>query len=319
MSEYDHTAYDHTANSGNQALEDRETRLRAPQSAHLPGNGGVRRTQRVGLGSAIARHPFLVILPAIFLLAAGIIAGTKKHQTYSASATINVGKSDIITQATPGYVQAAQVLASSYSRVVMSQHVSLPVSHALGEPVGTVSSHLTAVPIPGEPTFTITATGSSQQQAIALANAAVNSIVKFANVSQTQQGSPSHLLARYTSAQNKADSLHSKSASLAGKLTTGVSGVTQAQVTKAQVASQVAALQAQAAGNAYTSLMENGVAPVLDVFNTATYATSNRTSNIEKYAVVGVVAGLVLGLALAALVGALEDRRDARRLSSLPA
>jgi hypothetical protein len=59
--------------------------------------------------------------------------------------------------------------------------------------------------------------------------------------------------------------------------------------------------------------MENGVAPVLDVFNPATYATGNRTSNIEKYAVVGLVAGLVLGMALAALVGGLEARRDVRR------
>ncbi|HEY2652303.1 MAG TPA: hypothetical protein VGI50_10305 [Solirubrobacteraceae bacterium] len=265
------------------------------------------------LGRAIARHPFLVILPAIFLLAAGIVAGTKKHQTYTASAMINVGKSDIITQATPGYVQAAQVLASSYSRVVMSQHVSVPVARALGEPLSTVSSDITAAPIPGEPTFTITATSASPQGAMQLANAAVNAVVKFANVSQTQQGSPGQLLGRFVGAQSRADSLHSKSASLAAKLAAGGTGVTQSQVTKAQVASQVAALQAQAAGNAYTTLMENGVAPVLDVFNPATYATGNRTSNIEKYAVVGLVAGLVLGMALAALVGGLEARRDVRR------
>ena len=273
----------------------------------------------MSLGRSITSHPFLVILPAIVLLAAGIVAGTKKHPTYSASATINVGKSDIITQATPGYVQAAQVLASSYSRVAMSQHIWVPAAKAVGEPVSRVSNRIVASPVPGEPTFTITATGSSPQAAILLDNAAVNAVVRFANVSQTQQGSPPQLLRQYIRAQSRADSLHSKAASLAGKLNTGTGDVTQAQVTKVQVAAQVASLEAQAAASAYSTLKQNGVAPVLDVFAPATSATSNRTTNIEKYAVVGLVAGLVLGISLAALVGGLQARLEARRGRPIPA
>src|SRR5215475_513841 len=73
------------------------------------------------LASSVARHPFIVLLPAILLLAAGIVVGGKKHPTYSAAATINVGKADIATQATPGYVQASEALAASYSRLVTSQ------------------------------------------------------------------------------------------------------------------------------------------------------------------------------------------------------
>ncbi|MBV9801885.1 MAG: hypothetical protein JO130_01780, partial [Solirubrobacterales bacterium] len=130
--------YDSTATYGNQALEDQDAAVRSPEWVP-PQSAGVPPPTSTGLGRAIARHPFLVVLPAIFLLAAGIFAGTKKHPTYSASAMINVGRSDIITQATPGYVQAAQVLATSYSRVVMSEHVSLPVARQLGEPVGTVN------------------------------------------------------------------------------------------------------------------------------------------------------------------------------------
>ena len=306
--------YDRSANSGAQALEDRETTVRPPRFAPPPDEGfGASRSSQVTLGRAIARHPFLAILPAIFLLAAGIVAGTKKHPTYTASAMINVGKSDIITQATPGYVQAAGLLASSYSRVVMSQHVSVPVARTLGEPVNTVSTHLTAAPISGEPTFTITATSASQEGAIKLANAAVAAVVKFANVSQTQQGSPAHLLSQYTAAQATADRLNAKADTLEGQLSAGIYGVTRSQVTKVKVAAQIASLQAQAYGNSYTTLLQNGTAPVLDVFNPAMTATSNGTSNIEKYAVVGLVAGLVIGIALAALVGGLEARRDARR------
>jgi capsular polysaccharide biosynthesis protein len=306
--------HDHNSTHGNQVVEDPGTAVRS--SGYMSGHGNgidYRRPARRGLASAIPRHPFLALLPAIFLLAAGIAAGGRKQLTYSASATINVGKSDIITQATPGYVQAAQVLATSYSRVVMSQHVFNPVVKATGESISFVGTHLVASPIPGEPTFTITGTGTSAQAAIKLTNAAVKAIVNFANVAQTQSGSPSQLLAQYVSAQTRADNLRSKSASLAAKRTSGVSDVTQSQVTKAQVQSQVATLQAQAAGNAYSTLMQNGVSPVLDVFDTATYATNNRTSNIEKYAIVGLAAGIVLGVALAALVGGLEAWRDDRR------
>lgn len=64
------------------------------------------------LASAVRRHPFLTVLPAVVLLAAGIVAGVKKHPTYSATATINVGKADINTQATPGYVQASEALSA---------------------------------------------------------------------------------------------------------------------------------------------------------------------------------------------------------------
>lgn len=305
--------YDHSGNSGTQTVEDPQPTVRSPHFAPGPGDGaGYRGATPVSLGRAIGRHPFLVILPMILLLAAGIVAGSKKKPTYSATAMINVGKSDIITQATPGYVQAAQVLASSYSRVAMSQHVAVPVARTLGEPVAYVSNHLTAVPINGEPTFSITGTGKSAGSAIRLTNAAVNAVVKFSNVAQTQQGSPSQLLSRYQRAKATADRLHTKAGILQGQIQAGLGG-SRAQVNRIQVAAQTADLQAQAYGSAYATLLQNGSAPVLDVFNPAMNATTNRTSNIEKYAVVGGVAGLVIGLALAAFVGGLQERRALRR------
>ena len=55
--------------------------------------------------------------------------GAAKAPTYTATATINVGKSDIATQATPGYLTAAEALASSYSRLVASsQNIAVPVA-----------------------------------------------------------------------------------------------------------------------------------------------------------------------------------------------
>lgn len=268
----------------------------------------------ITVSQAMRRHPLLAILPALLLLAAGIVVGVKKHPSYSATATINVGKSDINTQATPGYVLASEALASTYSRLVMSQHVAIPVANALKEPASAVGSALSAVPVPSEPTFTITATGTSSRDATARANAAVTALQRYVSQSETQQGGPAQLLSKYESKLTRANLLQVASSKLKRRLDAQVPGVTQAQVTRAQVASQVAQLQAQTLASAYQSLGQNGSAPQLDVLINPTGTTSNnRTANIEKYGIVGAVAGIVLGLALVALLGTLEARRRVRR------
>lgn len=269
-------------------------------------NGGPpRRT----LADAVRRFWVLALLPVLVLGAAGVYAGRSKPPTYSAMATINVGKSDIATQATPGYLVAAEALASSYSRLVTSQNVAVPAAKAVGESPAKAASSLTAVPIPNEPTFTISATGSSSAQATALANAAVQALNRNVATSATQQGGPSQLLAKYRAAQARSVTLQATASRLQGKLSAQQSGVSttghvsQAQVTKAKVAAQTATLQAQALSQQYLNLSQSGVAPTLQVLDSPTGATStNRRTNMEKYGVIGAVAGLVIGIAFAALL-----------------
>ncbi|MFZ1997239.1 MAG: hypothetical protein WAU75_24195 [Solirubrobacteraceae bacterium] len=262
------------------------------------------------LTRAISRHPFLVILPTILLLAAGIVVGAKKPPTYNAVATVNVGKSDIVTQATPGYVQAAEALAAAYSRLVTSQYVATPAAQVLHLSPAAASSDLTAVPIPNEPTFTITATGSSPSRAAGLADAAIAALQRYVRRTASQQGGPAQLLAKYRHAQALADTLQHTSNRLSGLFAAHLGGVSLAQVTQAHVASQIAALQAQALSGQYLSLASSAVAPVLSVLTSPNGSTAtNRTSNIEKYGVVGGIGGFVIGIALAGLVGSVGDRR----------
>lgn len=276
------------------------------------------RERSFSLAAAVRRHWILTLLPVVILLAAGIVAGAKKAPTYTATATINVGKSDIATQATPGYLTAAEALASAYSRLVDSQNVAVPAAQAVHESPGAALSQLTAVPIPGEPTFTITATGPSSAKATALANSAVTALQHYVTVSATQQGGPAQLLTRYQSAQRTAYLLQQRAGSLQGKLNARNSGltttgpkVTQAEVANAKVAAQIASMKAQALSSQYLNLTQSGVAPSLDVLVSPTGATAtNRTTNVEKFAVIGAVAGLVIGIAFAGLAeGAGSGRR----------
>jgi capsular polysaccharide biosynthesis protein len=278
------------------------------------------RQRSFSLAEAVRRHWFLTILPVIVLAAAGIVAGYAKPRTYTATATINVGKSDIATQATPGYLTAAEALASSYSRLVTSQNIAVPAGQAVGENPGTALSQLSAVPIPNEPTFTISATGSSSAKATALANAATTALTKYANTSATQQGGPQQLLAQYQHEQSQAIQLQRTAGNLQGKYNARTSGlqvsgpkITQAQVTQAKVAAQTATLKAQSLSQQYLNLSQ-GVAPTLQVLVNPTGATStNRTTNMEKYGIIGAVAGLVIGIAFAGLTEGVAVGRRRRR------
>jgi capsular polysaccharide biosynthesis protein len=267
--------------------------------------------------TSVRRHPLVVLLPAVLLLVIGVVVGSKKSPTYSAGATVNVGKSDINTQATPGYVQAAQALASTYSRVAMSQHVAIPVARQLNQSPAAVGGHITSVPIPNSPTFTITATGSSPQAAVTLANASVKALQTYVNQTATQQGGSAQLISQYEAAQSKADRLALTAGKLQAQLQLHRPGVTASKVTAAKVAGQVAALKAQSLSGAYLNLGTNGSAPSLDVLQSPTSASSsNRTTNIEKYGVVGLVAGLAIGIAFAVLLGAMQATPRARRVSA---
>ncbi len=293
------------------------TELRQPEHAE-PGR------PRTNAGDGVRAHPILIVLVIIVLAAGGAVVGSRKPRTYSAQATINVGKSDIATQATPGYVVAAEALASSYSRLVSSDYVIRPSAAALGASPASIASRLSAVPIPNEPTFTITAQGSSTQRAVRLANLAVRALLRYVSNSITSQGGPSQLLARYQAAQATADELQARAQRLQRQLdgtatstitatTPTQPGVTRNEVIRAKVIAQSAALQAQGLSSQYLNLAQTTVAPQLDVLTNATGASSNnRIQNIEKYGIIGAAAGLIIGLALATLVGMIETRRSRR-------
>ncbi len=276
------------------------------------------------MAGAVRRHWVLTLVPVVILMGIGLAVGAGKSPTYTASATVNVGKSDINTQATPGYLVAAEALASSYSRLVASSHISVPTAAKVGETPAQVATQLSAVPIPQEPTFTISATGSSPARATALANAAVGALQAYVVQSASQGGGPSQLLAKLTAAQARQINLQQRVTDMtnrdikaalrdrpsANPSTVVLSPSTQAKINAAKVAAQMAQLQVQSLTGQYVNLSTNGVAPTLDVLVPPTgVTTSNRSTNFEKYVVIGLVGGLVIGIALAGLTEATEIRR----------
>jgi capsular polysaccharide biosynthesis protein len=266
-------------------------------------------TRRVSLGTALRRYPVLALLPVVVLAAAGITLGLRRQPTYTASTTINVGAPDINSQATPGYVQAEQTLASAYSREVTSQFVYKPVAGQLHVSQGEVASRLSSSAVPSSPTFTINATGSSQQSAITLAQAATGALNHYISVIDQGENSSAQLLARYQAAERKADRLSAISGSLAGENSVSPGSVSSSRRAAAKLAAQVAQLQANSLAGQYTSGSTMSRGAIIQVLNPATSASSDRRSITERYGVIGAAAGIVLGAALALLVANLRRRR----------
>jgi capsular polysaccharide biosynthesis protein len=246
----------------------------------------------------------------VIFAAAGITLGLRRAPTYTASTVINVGSPDIASQATPGYVQAEQTLASAYSREVTSQFVYGPVARQLHTSQAAVASRLSSSAVPSSPTFTINATGHDQQSAIQLAHTATKALQHYINVvnqGETQSGT---LLSRYRAATREADRLSAYSGKLDGQNRVHPGSVSSQRRQDAHVASQVAQLQANALSAQYTAggaTTKTGAS--IQVLNPASAATSDRRSIAERYGVIGAAAGIVLGAALALMVANLRRRR----------
>lgn len=263
----------------------------------------------VGLGTALRRYPVLALLPVVILVAAGITLGLRRHPTYTASTVINVGAPDINSQATPGYVEAEQTLASAYSREVTSQFVYTPVARDLHISEAEAASRLSSSAVPSSPTFTINATGTQAQSAITLAATATKELNHYINVLDQGEDSSTQLLNRFRDAELQADRLSAVSGRLQGQNSVSPGSVSQTRLQHAKLNSQIAQLQASALAAQYSngSTMSRGA--IIQVLNPATSASSDRRSITERYGIIGAAAGVVLGAALALLVANLRRRR----------
>jgi capsular polysaccharide biosynthesis protein len=288
----------------------REDRLRNRQSPERP---VARRPSRsVGLGTALRRYPVLALLPVVIFAAAGITLGLRRAPTYTASTTINVGSPDIASQATPGYVQAEQTLASAYSREVTSQFVYGPVAKKLQLSQSAIASRLSSSAVPSSPTFSINATGPSRQSALQLAQTATSALQHYINVVNQGETPSTSLLNRYRNAERDADRLSALSGKLDGQNRVNPGSVSSARRQAAHLDAQVAQLKANALSAQYTqggTTTKTGAS--VQVLNPASAATttSDRHSIAERYGVIGAAAGIVLGAALALLVANLRRRR----------
>jgi uncharacterized protein involved in exopolysaccharide biosynthesis len=260
------------------------------------------------LPRGLQRFWWLILALTVLLGAVGVYIGSKRTPTYSATASVNVGRVDVRSQALPGYMNAAEALAGSYSRVATSDKTVAAIGRRLNLPPQTVADRLLAAPVPKSPIFTITGQGPSAAAAIGLANAATNEITRY--VASTNAGNTvaNAILSQYRKLARRAAALKLKLNNLTNQ------GAPDAAVNRTRLALQTARLRLQGLSTQYTSQSQEVLSTAgVQVLSRPTRATSNNGKTVERFGGGGAVAGLVVGVALALALERWSSRRRRRR------
>jgi uncharacterized protein involved in exopolysaccharide biosynthesis len=264
---------------------------------------------------ALARRWWLVLLPALALLAVAVAIGVTRSPTYTATTQSNVGSIDARTQALPGFVEGAKSLASAYSRIVESDRIVRAAGARAGLSAPTVRDRLSATPVPGSPIVTIAATGPTSDDAARLATAATSELDTYVKSLEGASSRAADLLRQYRERTSSANRLDAQYERLRSQRQDDAGAVSASRLADVKTRADTDRLRAQTLGQMYTEArsQDQGAAQI-NLLKGATEATSDRKSVLQRLAFVGLFGGAAIGVGLVALG---EGRR--RRRHRLPA
>ncbi len=271
-----------------------------------------------GLWIAIRRFWWLPVILLVVLGAIGGFLGYKRSPRYSATTRITVASVNFQTQSVPGFVQAVETLTSSYSQIVVSPNVLGPLAKARGTTEAALANAITATPAPESTLFSITAKQDSPRQAISLVNAAAQQTRRYIGTLDSSSATAAGVLRRYrvfahqeALAQTEVDNLRQQQTGATATTGSGItpasnatssSKLTAAETRLAEATTQAAALSAQ-----YEDIISGQnpakQARLLSILTPAVTATSDRSTYVQRFIVIGAAGGLVIGVLLALLFG----------------
>jgi capsular polysaccharide biosynthesis protein len=259
---------------------------------------------RVGVGSAVWRHPVLAIAPVVVLVALAVAASYARTPNYTADARLAVGRLDASTPSSlAGFTQATQTLAERYARSVRGGQVIDPAAAALGVRSSRIRDRISAAPIPETPVFRIRAEAGTAEDAATLANTVSESLVRHSQDVATSSGPASRrLFHRYRRAALEFSRLDEAVDDRRSEYEAFPSPITQDALAEARSEATVAKLRLSTLQTAYeTSMQSAGSAGLVEIIERAVKGRSDRSRVTQLLLFVAVVGGLAIGIALALL------------------
>jgi uncharacterized protein involved in exopolysaccharide biosynthesis len=264
------------------------------------------------VAGAIGRHKAIVCICALVFAALGAAGGFARNGTYTAAATLQVGKVNPNSPGFYGFVQSASDLATAFSRAVTAAPVLEAVHNKLGLTADQAVARLAAEPIPSSPAFRVIATGPTGHAAIELANVSSSALIAYEARANTYSPESGRLLAAYRAASLELTQAKTRVAAAAADYAKAPSTTAQLTLENAQAARAAATLRAQAiAGGYQLSAQSATTRDLISPLSGAVTAASDRKSKIQLFGFVGLLGGLVIGCALAVM----WDRRLSARLA----
>jgi capsular polysaccharide biosynthesis protein len=269
------------------------------------------RTPPSSPGGAISRHRLLVIVCALALAAVGVAGGAARKGTYTASATLQVGKVNPNSPGFYGFVQSASDLATAFSRAITAEPVLATIHRRLGLSAADAVGRLSAEPLPSSPAFRIVAGGPTAPAAIALANVTSAALISYEAHANTYSPESRRLLAQYRAASLDLARASNVAGSAAKKYASTPDAAGRRALERAQAGRAAASLRSQALASAYQlNAQSTTTRDLISLLAGATTAQSDKRSKTQLLGFIGLLGGLVIGCAIAVLY---EERRGTRR------
>ena len=253
--------------------------------------------ERIGVLEAMRWHWLWVLVSVLIFTGAGVALGLLREPTYEASTRLIVSLRATSPAALPGAVSAAQELATSYSRAIDATDVEREIARRAEISEATVAELVAAAPVPETALVRVTAKGASSEEAVDVANAGGKALREYIGGFDEAKGA-AHQLEKYRGASRTYEQLSDRSEELEAKFEEVPSAASEAAYRQAQIDAQVALLRRDAVAEKYRSEREVYTAP-LELQSRASEGTSDRISQLQLWAVLGLLGGLAAGAALA--------------------
>ena len=247
---------------------------------------------------SVQRFWFAIVIATVIGAGIGVAWGLAADEEFSAEAQLTVGRIDVQTQSIPGFTTAAVTLADTYSRAIVADRVVAAIAKKTGLSRDQVLDDVSAAPIPETGTVRVFADAPTSAKAISVANASADALVTYVRSLNRFNPDSRRLLQQYQDASQELGKARAKVAE------DGKSPEALAEVQRAQ-------LRVNTIGGLYQSSQAGQASPnTLQPLAPAADADGDRSSNVQRAALVGAVVGLLLGCLLTLL---LERRYPLRR------
>jgi len=269
---------------------------------------------RVDALTAARRHWPIVVVVTVLFTGVGAFVARLQNPVYTAEARLAVGRIDV---SAPGaiatFATATTSLASQYSRAIDARGVTSRAARGTGLTTAQVAARVSATPVPQSPVIRVMAVGTTQNQAVLLANKAGYGLVGYTTALNRSNPDSDRLLRLFRTNSTEVVRLQTRVNTLTRRQINTPSTRTRFLLNEERVNLQVAQLQLTAARTAYNSATSSQASTQLvQMLTPAAFASSNRSSRLQFYGFIGFAAGLAAGLALATLRANSVVRRSLR-------
>jgi uncharacterized protein involved in exopolysaccharide biosynthesis len=281
--------------TSSRAVLDRATPPEPPPA--LPVDGDRRdETTVVGPLESVLRHPRVVALPLVALVALALAIGIARPPQLTAEARVNVGRVDVPAYTLQGVITGNATLAASYARAMTAEAVVRDAARRADTTRRAARDGLAASPIPGSTLILVEGRAGDEDDAVALANGGARALIRYVTRLNRRERA-SGLLEDYRAALADVSRAERRVRRL-----TALRGADSPSVARARRQVAAARLEVDTVGNQYRAAEGTGNDEnLLQLIAPAATAASDRFDVLQRLLLLGLVAGALLGIALALL------------------